>query len=135
MVHRSRTRTENKYTPMMNFVKKIASPGKTFLIPGVKRDRDFKIDDFRLYTGALTFVDFKSHPYKDKEVIEWYKRIQIARAFYESEDELNCKILEELSANYGVTHVVLENNHIKGKCNILHELYKDDNFGVFEINF
>lgn len=43
-------------------------------------------EDFRISTGLPLFVDWKSHPYRDTEVIEWKSRIDIARAFYNGKD-------------------------------------------------
>jgi len=112
--------------PMMNFVKKTKSPGEIYLIPtGLQK--------FRLYTGAPIFVDWKSHPWKDIEVIEWYNRIVGARSFYR-EDEIDCQKLKKISVDYGVTHVVLENRHFSSRCVVLHEVYKDDDYSVFKIN-
>jgi hypothetical protein len=43
-------------------------------------------EDFRISTGLPLFVDWKSHPYRDAEVIEWKSRIDIAQAFYNGKD-------------------------------------------------
>ena len=112
--------------PMMDFVKKTKSPGEIYFIPtGLAK--------FRLYTGAPIFITFKSHPYKDIEVMEWYDRILAARSFY-GEDKINCQMLKKLSVDYGVTHVILENRHFSAGCSFLRELYKDDDYSVFKIN-
>lgn len=112
--------------PMMDFVKKTKSPGEIYLIPT-------GLEKFRLYTGAPIFIDSKSHPYKDVEVIQWYNRILAARSLY-GQDEINCKILEKLSVDYGVTHVVLKSHHFSSECNVLRELYRDDEYGVYKVN-
>lgn len=112
--------------PMMDFVRKTKSPGQIYLIPT-------GLEKFRLYAGAPIFVDSKSHPWKDIEVIEWYNRILAARSFYR-EDEIDCQMLKKLSVDYGVTHVILENRHFSAGYSFLRELYKDDDYGVFKIN-
>lgn len=39
-------------------------------------------EEFRLEARRPIYVDFKSHPYKPSEVIEWRRRIQVSRRFY-----------------------------------------------------
>ena len=39
---------------------------------------------FRLYTGAPIYIDFKSIPYKDLDVIEWRDRIRVVESVYEA---------------------------------------------------
>ena len=50
-------------------------------------------EDIRLNALVPIFVDWKSHPYKAEEVIEWFDRANLARAFYQSES-----VIERLSA-------------------------------------
>ena len=88
----------------MNYVKQTKSSGQVYLIP----TRDNKFDEFRLYTGAPVFINWKSHPYQDFEVVEWYNRNQLAEKFYNSESPTACSVLQELSSNYQITHVVLD---------------------------
>ena len=61
---------------------------------------------FRLFTGAPIFVDIKSIPYKDVEVLEWRRRLEENdRAFLamQSQPESSAK---ELLVRYGITHVI-----------------------------
>src|SRR5205823_2450629 len=41
---------------------------------------------FRLATGAAIYVDFKSVPYRDAEVIEWLARVRQGEEWYGSAD-------------------------------------------------
>ena len=50
-------------------------------------------------------VTFKSHPYRDLEVIEWQERVLAARDFYGAP---SCDKLKALQASYGITHAVLD---------------------------
>jgi hypothetical protein len=62
---------------------------------------------FRLYTGAPIFVDFKSIPYKDHEVLEWRRRIDVAeRVERRLQKGRLAEALAELRAE-GVTHLIL----------------------------
>jgi len=59
----------------------IAMPQKSevFLVP-------LEFENFRMATGMPIFVDFKSHPYKDVQVIEWAERVKLVRKFYAASD-------------------------------------------------
>lgn len=81
------------------FVREHAEAGDLYLVP-----EDFP--DFRLETGTPILVDWKSHPYRDVEVLEWWDRLTTARRFYAAEPAARCPLLEELQ-DEGVTHVVL----------------------------
>ena len=59
---------------------------------------------FRLNTGLPIVVNWKSHPYKDVEVIEWYNRMQKAEAFYNG--KLTPSEVEEFLKDKHVTHIV-----------------------------
>lgn len=61
---------------------------------------------FRLSTGAPIYVDFKSIPYQDGEVIAWYDRLQKAERWHRmlAEGKTNEAFLE--MRHHGVTHVV-----------------------------
>jgi hypothetical protein len=111
---------------MMNFVKANNGPGDIYLIP-VENQK------FRLYTGAPIFINFKTHPYKDIEVIEWYERLMVAKRFYEADDATRCVMLDDFTARYSVTHVVLKGSQIDTSCGTLRQLYSDGKYGVFRI--
>lgn len=124
--HRFVSATKADNIPVMNFVVATKQPNNLYLIP-------IKMERFRLYTGVPVFVDKKSHPYKDIDVIEWYKRILIANKFYQANGKTAYSILSEISANYGITHVVLENNESKFDSDLLHKIYEDNKFMVYEV--
>ncbi|MCK5429068.1 MAG: hypothetical protein KAI94_06330 [Anaerolineales bacterium] len=106
------------------YVNNNKSPGETYLIP-------VKMQDFRLFTSAPAFIEFKSIPYKDIDVIEWYRRERLADRFYKTGD---CNILEELSASGFITHAVLVVNETEVHCHFLEELYKDEFYRLIQIN-
>ena len=59
---------------------------------------------FRLVTGAPIYVDFKSIPYYDTEVLEWYRRMKQCEEWYRGGWN-TLQRREELRAE-GITHVV-----------------------------
>jgi hypothetical protein len=96
-------------------------PGETYLTP-------IKMQDFRLATGAPVYVDFKSIPYRADEVIEWYRRIQLADRFYQSTD---CDVLESILEEEVVSHVVSSRSLA---CPSLEIIYQDDSYLVYRVD-
>jgi hypothetical protein len=60
---------------VMRYVRRSKAAGQTYLIPPNWRT-------FRLYTGAPVFTEHSVIPYDDVGVMEWYKRLHLAQAFY-----------------------------------------------------
>ena len=89
-------------TDLTRAAAEIIRPGDLVLIPP-----DSRMQDFRLAAGVPVFVDFKSHPYRDVEVIEWMHRLSLARAFYSAEGEEACSRLRDILREYPVTHVLV----------------------------
>jgi hypothetical protein len=115
---------------MMAFVAKHKSKGDIYLIPielpkppkqPGQISRDFKplvgrgaeaslipieMQPFRLKTGAPIFVDYKSIPYKDTEVREWYDRLHLSLRVHASKGKDFHKALAAVQARSPITHVV-----------------------------
>jgi hypothetical protein len=96
--------------------------GETYLTP-------VKMQDFRLFTGAPVYIDFKSIPYKDADVLEWYRRLLLADRFYKTKD---CEILRTLTGE-GVTHTVLASQDLPLSCPLIEETYRDQDFVVYKL--
>jgi len=118
-------RRNDPATPMMMFVREAKSPREVYLIP-------VELQDFRLTTGAPTFVDFKSHPYRDREVVAWYDRVQAARLFF-GVDTMDCALLHELARQGGVTHVVSPAGRFGRSCEGLEACYDDGRYIVYRL--
>jgi hypothetical protein len=88
------------------------------------------MQDFRLVTGAPTYIDFKSIPYKDTDVLEWRHRVQVADNFYKSGD---CNILEELSNRGQITHLVIETDMSEVNCQFMEELFADNHYRLMRL--
>ncbi|HEY9649237.1 MAG TPA: DUF6798 domain-containing protein, partial [Coleofasciculaceae cyanobacterium] len=115
--------------PMLNFVKATTQLGDSYLIP----NKNKQLWKFRLYTGAPILINLKSHPYKDVEVMEWYNRNLMAQKFYELADTTRCETLNRLSTDYQINKVVVETGNYQGECASLKELYRDERYGVYQI--
>jgi hypothetical protein len=59
---------------------------------------------FRLVTGARIYVDFKSVPYADTQVLEWLRRMRQSEAWYAG--DWNAVGVHEALRKEGVTHIV-----------------------------
>ena len=106
------------------FVYTQKSPGDIYLTP-------IKMQDFRLETGAPAFIDFKSIPYQDSDVLEWRRRVRLAESFYSNVD---CNQLETLSKKEGITHIVLEITPTIPTCTFVETIYEDEQYMLWRIN-
>jgi len=114
--------------PMMDYVRDYKSPTDTYLVPT-------EMEEFRLATGAPIFITFKSVPYLDTDVLEWFDRVRKARNFYRDRvEEVNCDLLRQFQEMYAVTHVVLDEDLLLLSCPQLGlELFRDEHYAVYRI--
>jgi hypothetical protein len=89
-----------------------ASRNKNFT-PAPRRDPDsphiaVDLQSFRLSTGAPIYVDFKSIPYQDEEVLEWRHRLMWTKDLYARDNWTDAQLAELARAH--ITHVVLPGN-------------------------
>lgn len=90
------------YDHVMSYAKANSKSRQTYLVP-------LEFERFRLATGLPIFIDWKSHPYRDDEVLEWHERIRLAKAFYQAENADDAAVaLESIRKRSPVTHVILE---------------------------
>ncbi|VTS06996.1 DUF6798 domain-containing protein [Tuwongella immobilis] len=64
---------------------------------------------FRLECEVPIYIDYKSIPYRDVEVLEWYSRLMWVDAAYKEPDWVATGIAEEVKRR-GITHVVAPSN-------------------------
>jgi hypothetical protein len=96
--------------PMMAFARENRAPGQVYLIPP-------DLQQFRLATGLPAFVDLKSIPYRDVEVVEWFTRMRIeAGSIGDRPEEVDCTLFDRLREEYGVTHAVLDRDLFALSC-------------------
>ena len=121
---------ERKMVEMMNYVKTNKQPGDIYMIPPT----DASFDDFRLFTGAPILINWKSHPYKDTEVLEWYARVEAADRFYKAAPAEMCTLLADLVAKYPITHVVLKGKEAALSCDFTDEAYRQSRYVIYTID-
>jgi hypothetical protein len=90
---------EKKYYPVSRFLVNYHKPGNKYLIPPDQKH-------IRLEAGVPVYVTWKSHPTKDSEFLEWYKRIETARAIYEKRTDRKQSEISDLIESNSVTHVI-----------------------------
>ncbi len=108
--------------PMMTFAASQAASGQVYLVP-------LDMQDFRLVSGVPVYVEFKSIPYRDADVLEWERRIQLTDLFYKKGD---CGSLDKL-ATKGITHVIATPKLYDWKCEGWEALYQDSNYAIYKI--
>jgi hypothetical protein len=91
----------------------------------------FDFQRFRLSTGAPIFVDFKAIPYKDVEVLEWYRRVRWNEEVYLQRDWDRDDTLAEVRRQ-GITHVVTTTDR-PITCSGLVLIYADDSYHLFRV--
>jgi hypothetical protein len=85
---------------------------------------------FRLSTGAPIYVDFKSMPYKDTDVLEWFRRMELCQRWYAAK-EWDRTVREEVVAA-GITHVLATaDRELHGDG--LEQVYADDVYRVYRV--
>ncbi len=104
-------------------VRSTRRPGQVYLIPT-------RWQDFRLATGTPVYVDHKSHPYVDVEVLAWHARLTAAERFYANR---SCELLDSLRQFGGVTHVVFENTGSAPPCPGLEFTWTDGDYSIARI--
>jgi hypothetical protein len=141
--------------PVLHWVRDHAQPDDVYLIParipGVGSGRGsmsasftppprpdpgsnlipVDLQRFRLATGAPIFVDFKSIPYADAEVLEWHRRLLKVEMWYATADWDAAGVREQLRAE-GITHVLIP-RHQAIRATFLEPVYTDDAYGVYRV--
>ncbi|WP_413163063.1 DUF6798 domain-containing protein [Capilliphycus salinus ALCB114379] len=116
------------YANVMDFVKTNRQPEDLYLVPHTSGN----FIEFRLYTGVPILANYKSHPYKDIEVIEWHNRLMMAQRFYSPDfRETRCQALEEAVKAYPITHVITELGDIN-PCPGWTQIYDDQRYKVYK---
>ena len=73
-------------------------------------------NDIRLNAQVPIFVDWKSHPYKAEEVIQWFERVNLARDFYQRESVVKrVSAFKKIQSKENISYILSEiNNPIYG---------------------
>jgi lambda repressor-like predicted transcriptional regulator len=89
------------------------------------------LQQFRLFTGVPIYIDFKSIPYKDVEVLEWHRRVLWNDRLYQQRDWNKDDIKAELRQR-GITHVVIPADR-DVRCDALQLVYADKYYRLYRV--
>ncbi len=118
-------RETGELAALTGYVRRHMRAGDQYLVPlGLK--------EFRLRSGAPTFVDWKSHPLKDSEVLEWRRRIRLARRAYRF--DYQCKVIGHLRGRAELTHVVVRSDRLQPHCTLLREVYRNPRYVLYAVD-
>lgn len=96
----------------------------TFLVHPVTK----YAESFRLTTGIPIYVNWKTHPYDNAEVLEWFNRLQTAKHFYTREATSTER--EDILKETNISHVVVRNDEEIAINGI--KVYEDEVFQIIE---
>jgi len=105
-----------------------ARPRQTYLVP-------LTFQQFRLASGVPVFVDWKSHPYRNTEIVEWYQRVQLVKSFYQSGSHAEAEAhLSRIREQAYISHIIMERKnaavfHIRGARFIM----QDDRYILYAL--
>jgi hypothetical protein len=141
--------------PLLEYVRTHAEPGDVVLIPtrvpavGAGRGSvstsftppprprpgsnliPVDLQRFRLATGVPIYVDFKSVPYADAEVLEWYRRVRQVEAWYATPDWDAAGLRDELR-RAGITLVVAPVDQ-PPRASFLEPVYADAAYRLYRV--
>jgi hypothetical protein len=89
-------------------------------------------EDFRITSGQPIFVDWKSHPYKDVEVLAWWRRVELVKAL----EAQGPSKLSEVCDVEAVDFLVMPRSWPPvGSAAVVSEaVYEDKHYQVFRVN-
>jgi hypothetical protein len=142
---------------LLEFVRANRSPGDVYLLPVQIPDlkastrgslsSDFKpvaakkqdarlipvdLQRFRLTTGAPIFVDFKSIPYQDRDVLEWGDRLLRNELFYQALWSGGFDSQQERLRRNGITHIVTPADKVIAGAG-LRLVYSDEFYRLYRL--
>jgi hypothetical protein len=120
--------------PLLDFVRDHRQPGDVYLVPVSTPTSGtagpWELQRFRLLTGAAIYVDVKSIPYKDTEVLEWNRRVEQVKHWYAANDWDG--IHDEL-VKAGVTNVVIPTAAAPTNPTTLEREFGDGEYSLYRV--
>ncbi len=126
--YRSSARQE-LFFQMLDYVRQTMQPDDLYLIPA----ENGRFNEFRIHSGAPTFITWKSHPYKDTEVLEWYRRLELANSFYGGDWENACTTLNDILKKYPITHVIFYRPKDELTCDFVSEGFRNNQYTIYQV--
>ena len=82
-------------------------------------------------TGTAIFVDFKSVPYADREVLEWHRRMKLCENWYDGGLWNNPEAIADLIRE-GITHAIISRDQRRLPLRF-QPIYEDEAFTVYRL--
>jgi len=115
---------------VMTFARQHTVSGDLWLVP----TRKTEFEKVRMQGGIPVLVNWKTHPYKDREIIEWYRRNQMAESFYRHACKTESSLmLRKLARLYGVNHVILDAQTPLLACPEAKVIFRDSRYVAIEL--
>ena len=122
-------RTDSDRETVVSYAKKHSSKDQTYLIT-------LRFEQFRLASGVPIFVDWKSVPFKDSELMEWYERVQLAKTFYEASNAADAgNALNNILKNHALITDIVATHELGHLFNIpyLRPVFQDKEYIIFHL--
>jgi hypothetical protein len=119
---------------LYSFARDTQRPGELYAVPP-KMD---ELNEFRLRTGLPIVINWKSHPYKDVELLEWYERNQSLDRFYTATTLSEAQTaIESIRRLYSPTAFVIPvENVVAGRALTRSDaelVFRNDRYVVFKL--
>lgn len=123
-------RLDRTESGMWAFVRGHAGENDLYLVPP-------DLEKFRLQTGIPVFIDGKSHPYRDVEVLEWYRRLRLTEALYRDLDHpapASCADFQRRISGLGLTDVLAAGGSRSDRpCPFLSRQWSDGHYALYKV--
>ena len=87
--------------------------------------------NIRMNSGLPIFVDWKHPPFKYNEIINWDKRMNLAKSFFGTNDlEKKKTILVEINNLEKVSHILIKKKKLNFKCE---NLIEDEEYALISV--
>ncbi len=86
----------------------------------------------RLETGLPQLVSWKTHPYKDVEVLEWYRRYRLARRIFHG-TAVDCAALKKAVLTFGTTHLLVEDPARLVACAVATPVFEGEEARIYRL--
>jgi hypothetical protein len=116
---------EKEYQALIEHVSREAGGEDVYVIPA-------SWENFRIGAGVPVFVDHKTHPYKDVEVLEWYARRQLLDEIYVGSHE-QCDKLKFAAETYAATKIIFKSEDPFPDCPMLTRTFANGGYEVHDI--
>lgn len=115
---------------VMTFARHHTVSGDLWLVP----TRKTEFEKVRMQGGIPVLVNWKTHPYKDLEIIEWYRRNRLAESFYRQACKAEGALtLRKIAALYGVNHVILDAETPLRACPEAKVIFRDSHYVAIKL--